>query len=64
MNIINLLRTRQGERRMNPTFGTRLWTVVFEPNDGFVAKKVETHHEMTFHEWIPSITVSSVQVQN
>ena len=64
MNIINLLRTRQGERRMNPTFGSRLWTVVFEPNDDFVAKKVESIIREDITLWIPGLTVSSVQVQN
>lgn len=63
MNIINLLRTRQGERRMNPTFGTRLWTVVFEQNDDFVANKVENIIREDISAWIPGITVASVQVQ-
>ena len=64
MNIINLLRTRQGERRMNPTFGSRLWSAVFEPNDEFLAKKVENIIREDVTQWIPGITVSSVQVQN
>jgi phage baseplate assembly protein W len=64
MNIINLLRTKQGERRMNPTFGSRLWTLVFEPNDEFMAKRVETIIRDDISQWIPGISVSSVQVQN
>ena len=63
MNITNLLRTRQGERRMNPTFGSRLWTVVFEPNDDFIAKKVETIIKEDVTQWIPGITVTSVDVK-
>ena len=31
-NITNLLNTRQGERRLQPTFGTRLWNLSFEQN--------------------------------
>ena len=64
MNIINLLRTRPGERRMNPTFGSRLWSIVFEPNDEFVSKRVETIIREDISQWIPGISVSSVQVQS
>jgi phage baseplate assembly protein W len=63
MNIINLLRTRQGERRMNPTFGCRLWTVVFEPNDEFIAKRVKTIINEDITQWIPGITITSVDVE-
>lgn len=62
MNIINLLRTRPGERRLNPTFGCRLWKLVFEPNDDFVSKKVKTIIQEDIAEWIPGVTVNSVQV--
>jgi len=63
MNIINLLRTRQGERRMNPTFGSRLWSIVFEPNDDFIAQKVENVIREDITQWIPGITVKSVDVK-
>lgn len=63
MNITNLLRTRQGERRMNPTFGSRLWTLVFEPNDDFISKKVETIIREDIAQWIPGITVKTVDVK-
>lgn len=63
MNIVNLLRTKQGERRMNPTFGSRLWTLVFEQNDDFIAKKVENVIREDVSQWIPGITVKSVSVQ-
>jgi hypothetical protein len=63
MNITNLLRTRPGERRMNPTFGCRLWNVVFEPNDDFIAKKVENTIREDITQWIPGISVTSVDVK-
>ena len=63
MNIVNLLRTRQGERRMNPTFGSRLWSVVFEPDDEFIAKRVETITREDISQWIPGITVTSIKIQ-
>lgn len=64
MNIINLLRTRPGERRMNPTFGCRLWNVTFEPNDDFMTAKVQKIIVDDVNEWIPGVTVSSVDVQH
>ena len=63
MNITNLLRTKQGERRMNPTFGSRLWNAVFEQNDEFIAKKVESIIKEDVTQWIPGITVKSVDVK-
>jgi hypothetical protein len=63
MNITNLLRTRQGERRMNPTFGSRLWNAVFEQNDEFIAKKVENIIREDVTQWIPGITVKSADVK-
>ena len=62
MNIINLIRTVPGERRMNPTFGCRLWNVVFDPNDGFIAAKVENIIKEDVSYWISGVTVTSVQV--
>lgn len=63
MNIINLLRTRPGERRMSPTFGCRLWNVTFEPNDDFVAEKVGSIIREDVSQWIPGVSVSSVEVK-
>jgi phage baseplate assembly protein W len=63
MNIINLLRTNQGERRLNPTFGSRLGTLVFDPNDDFLLKKIENIIQQDISEWIPGITVTNVAVE-
>jgi phage baseplate assembly protein W len=63
MNIINLLRTNPGKRRMNPTFGCRLWNVVFEPNDDFIPDKVSKIIKEDIARWIPGVTVNSVNVK-
>jgi phage baseplate assembly protein W len=62
MNIINLIRTKPGERRMNPTFGCHLWNIVFEPNDQFIPTKVNKVIEDDITRWIPGVSVSSVNV--
>lgn len=64
MNIINLLRTNPGERRMNPTFGSRLWNIVFEPNDEFVFDKVSKVIKEDINQWIPGVTVNSIDVNS
>jgi phage baseplate assembly protein W len=63
MNIINLLRTIPGERRMNPSFGSRLWTVIFEQNDDLISDKISQIVKEDIAEWIPGVSVSSVQVK-
>jgi len=63
MNIINLIRTAPGERRMNPTFGSRLWNITFEPNDDFIPAKVENTIKEDIAQWIPGVTVNSVEVK-
>ena len=62
MNITNLLRTIPGERRLNPTFGSRVWTLTFEPNEDFLFKKVQNIIMDDVNQWIPGVTVTSVNV--
>jgi phage baseplate assembly protein W len=64
MNIINLIRTNPGERRMSPTFGCRLWNVVFEPNDDFLPEKVSKIIKEDVARWIHGVTVNSVDVKS
>jgi phage baseplate assembly protein W len=60
-NIYNLLNTRQGERRMQPTFGSRLWTLNFEPNNFSVLKDqaIQIVSE-DIAAWIPNVTVTDI----
>jgi len=59
-NITNLLNTRQGERRMQPTFGTRLWNLLFEQNvDTLKDQAVQIVNE-DIASWIPNVTVVDI----
>jgi phage baseplate assembly protein W len=59
-NIINLLNTRPGERRMQPTFGCRLWNLIFEQNiDTLEDLSVETIRS-DISSWIPNVSVINV----
>ena len=60
-NIINLLNTRQGERRMQPTFGTRLWNLLFEQNTEALADIASNIVKEDISMWIPNVTVVDVE---
>ena len=62
-NIINLLNTRQGERRMQPTFGTRLWNLVFEQNIDTLKDQAIQIVTEDIDTWIPNVTVVDVTAQ-
>jgi phage baseplate assembly protein W len=62
MNIINLLRTIPGERRMQPTFGCRLWNVVFDQNDDIIPDKINNIITEDISSWIPGVSVKDVSV--
>jgi phage baseplate assembly protein W len=61
-NIINLLRTRPGERRMQPTFGCRLYTAVFEQNTDILPEYITNLIKEDIGRWIPNVMVERVNV--
>jgi phage baseplate assembly protein W len=60
MNIINLLNTRQGERRFQPTFGCRLWNITFEQNIDTLSDVANNIISEDISMWIPNVTVVDV----
>lgn len=63
MNIINLVRTKPMERRMQPSLGCRLWSEVFEPNDHLIPERVSRIVREDIARWIPGVTVKDVEVK-
>jgi phage baseplate assembly protein W len=63
MNIINLIRTKPMERRMQPSLGCRLWNELFEPNDHLLPEKVSRIVREDISRWIPGVTVKDVEVK-
>lgn len=63
-NLSNFLKTRRGERRMMPEFGTRLYTVLFEQKDENVNEIVKNllREEISF--WIPEVSVDKISIIN
>jgi phage baseplate assembly protein W len=62
-NIINLLRTKPGERRMQPLFGCRLYNAVFEQNTEILPEYIQNIIKEDISNWIPNVTVDKVDVK-
>lgn len=62
VNLLNLLNTIPGERRFNPLFGCRLWTTVFEPNDGLLDVKVRNILTEDISKWIGGISIGKITI--
>ena len=59
-NITNLLKTQQGERRFQPTFGTRLWNLIFEQNVDTLKDQAINIVGEDIATWIPNVTVNDI----
>lgn len=62
MNLINLLRTKVGERRMQPLFGSRLWNVVFEQNTEILPQIITNIVTEDVNRWIDGVAIKKVVV--
>lgn len=59
-NIINLINTRPGERRMQPTFGSRIWNLLFEQHVENISEIAINAIREDINMWIPNVTVVDV----
>jgi phage baseplate assembly protein W len=60
-NIKNLLLTRRGERLGNPTFGSELKSVLFEPMDGNLETKLEESIRASLSEFLPFVNLLDIK---
>jgi len=63
-NIRNLLLTRRGERLGNPTFGSDLLSVVFEPINDDTQNSIEEKIRASISEFLPHVKVVRVLFEN
>lgn len=61
--ITIILSTSPGERVMRPTFGCRLHTLVFAPNNSYTAAQARRYVEEALGMWEPRINVLKVDVR-
>lgn len=59
-SIAIILGTRPGERVMRPTFGCRVYELVFEPRDATTASLIETYVYEALDFWEPRIQMLGV----
>jgi phage baseplate assembly protein W len=62
-NVINLLKTKKGERVMHPDFGSGLHSLIFEQidTDDF-EDRILNEIETALQRWLPYITIDSIDV--
>lgn len=61
-NLNLLLRTKKGERRMNPDFGSGLWNVLFEQNTENIIPIIDSTIRKDISKWMSYVNVKSVDV--
>jgi len=61
-NLKNLLLTRIGERVHQPTFGTRLLDVIFQPSDDEIKQDVTDAIIGPVNFWLSYITINKIDV--
>jgi len=61
-DLIMLLLTNPGERVMMPQFGTPLRTLMFDPNDAFLADKAKNMIINAIATWEPRVVINAINV--
>jgi len=61
-NIRNLLLTIKGERLGNPTFGSDLMRIIFEPDAGNINDRIEESIRSSIAEWLPAVNIRNVEI--
>jgi phage baseplate assembly protein W len=61
-NLKTLLLTRKGERIMQPTYGTDLITILFEPNLSELKSEIQTLLKAPITYWLPYINIESIDI--
>ena len=61
-NIINLLYTIPGERLGQPTFGSQLHTILFEPMNEDFGDILEDSIRTSLETWLPYINIKNIKI--
>ena len=61
-NIKNLLLTMKGERIMQPTFGTDLYKILFEPMTDMLTNDISDVIREAVNEWLPYVIMQEIKV--
>jgi phage baseplate assembly protein W len=61
-NINLLIRTKKGERRMNPEFGSGLWSILFENYTDDISPIVESTIRSDIKRWMSYVDIQKIEV--
>jgi phage baseplate assembly protein W len=61
-NLNVLLRTRKGERRMNPEFGSGLWNILFENYTDDITPMVKNSIQRDIAKWMSYVKIQDIQI--
>jgi phage baseplate assembly protein W len=61
-SLKNLLLTRIGERYENPTYGTNLLDIIFQPNIDELKSDIIDIITIAVNRWLPEITLENIDV--
>lgn len=61
-NLNVLLRTKKGERRMNPEFGSELWGILFENYTDEIEDIIKDAISSDIKMWMPYINIKKIVV--
>jgi Bacteriophage baseplate protein W len=61
-NVMLILSTRYGERPLNRVFGTRIQTLVHDPNDGVLASLLQSQAQQTLLQFEPRVLVTETSI--
>lgn len=61
-NLNLLLRTKKGERRMNPEFGSGLWSILFENYTDDIGPIVESTIRSDIQRWMSYVNIQEITV--
>lgn len=61
-NLKSLLLTRIGERYMQPTYGTRLLEIIFQPNTYELKPEIEDILVEPINFWLPYILIDTIKI--
>ena len=59
-SILNILRTRKGERLFQPQLGTNIHKMLFEPNTPFTAGQINQELKSSIEDQEPRVTVELI----
>ncbi len=61
-NLTNLILTRKGTRPLNPTFGSEIYSVIFQPISDNNTVEIRAAVDQAVKIWMPFLTINDVAV--